>query len=75
MIKKRDRMVNYGKDKSMRVVWFWDSDQRDWFKFSVKKHYKSSKFWEPIRKRIAVHVFKWNVSIEIMVSLTKHRKK
>ena len=75
MIKKRDRMVNYGKDKSMRVVWFWDSDQRDWFKFSVKKHYKSSKFWEPMRRKITLCVFNYNFSVEILHSLTKHRKK
>jgi hypothetical protein len=75
MTKKRDRMINYGKDKSLRIVWFWDREQSDWFKFSVKKHYKSSKFWKPVRRQITVHVFKWNVLIEMMVSVSKHRKK
>lgn len=75
MIKKRDRIINYGQDKSLRVVWFRDPEQRAWFSFSLRKHYKTSKFWKPVRRKITLCVFNYNFSVEILHSLTKHRKK
>ena len=74
MIKKRDRLYNYGKDKSVRVQWFWDPNQKLSLSFKSKKTYKASKFWKPLRSEIDILFLRWNVTIEFLVSHPIHIK-
>jgi len=74
MIKTRDKMINYGTDKSVRIKWLWDPKQKLSLSFKSKKTYKASKFWKPLRKEITILFLRWNLTVEFLVSHSMHAK-